>query len=382
MKQKLLLSFMIFCAIFSLNAQTISILGDFSGWQDVNMLTDDNVEYYLEGVAFEANGNVKFRQDGSWDINWGSNTFPMGTGTQGGSDIPVIAGVYDVYFDITTGDYEFDAVLNDYDVIGFIGAFNGWSESVDMVTIDGDIYTFKDQFFSEPDVKFRKDNNWDVSWGGTTFPSGNAILNGENIPLSTGFYNVTFFLNNLSYSFETVPVTMIGPAVSDWDTDVTMTTEDGGKTFTAAQVVFSDGELKFRVNNAWSLNYGGTTFPEGTANPNSENETPISVQAGTYDVTFDRVTLTYTFISTLSNPENEFSEVKIYPNPTSSQWIINLGEVTADSITFTDISGKVILNSEHIQNEFLIDASGFETGIYFLSLTNENGRKTFKLVKN
>ncbi|MFY8188747.1 MAG: T9SS type A sorting domain-containing protein [Flavobacterium sp.] len=383
MKQKLLLLCVALCAVFSTNAQTISVLGDFSSWQDQNMMTDDNVEYYLEGVVIPANGNAKFRQDGAWTINWGSNTFPTGTGTQNGPDIPVLAGIYDISINIVSGAYAFEAVVTDFDNIGFIGGFNWFSESVPMLTTDGDVYTYKDFYFNDSSVKFRKDNAWNDNWGGTTFPSGDAIYDAPTyIPLTTGFYNITFDLDELTYDFQPAPITMIGPAVSDWNTDVAMTTADGGKTFTAEDVALSAGEMKFRVNNAWSLNYGGTTFPNGTANPNSVNEAAIVAVAGTYDITFDRVALTYTFTSTLSNPENEFSNVKIYPNPTFNQWNVSLGNAAATSLQLSDISGKVIVSMNNILSDVSIDASALQQGVYFATLRGENGQKTFKLVKN
>ena len=45
---------------------------------------------------------------GAWDINWGNaSDFPYGQGVQGGSDLPVSAGTYDVYFNDLTGQYLF-----------------------------------------------------------------------------------------------------------------------------------------------------------------------------------------------------------------------------------------------------------------------------------
>uniref|UniRef100_UPI0040490E2E T9SS type A sorting domain-containing protein n=1 Tax=Flavobacterium sp. TaxID=239 RepID=UPI0040490E2E len=382
MKQKLLFLATLLVFSFSTQAQVISLLGDFSGWSDVNMMTEDNENYTLENVAIEANGNAKFRQDGSWDVNWGSSDFPTGTGTQGGSDIPVLAGLYNVSINIVTGLYAFETVETDFDNIGFIGAFNDWSESVALNTIDGAVYTFKDFYFSAENVKFRKDNAWEDSWGGTTFPAGDAVYNGGDIPLTTGYYNVTFDLANLTYDFEATPITMIGPAVSDWNTDVAMTTADGGKTFTSNGVVLVSGELKFRVNNAWTLNYGGSTFPAGQATPNSESETAIPVEAGTYDITFDRVSSTYTFITTLSNPNNVLSDVKVFPNPSNDNWNFQFGTSAVNSIQLTDFTGKVILRVDNVTSSYSIDASALNSGMYFAVISSENAQKTFKLVKN
>ena len=51
---------------------------------------------------------MKFRADNAWDVDWGSNTPISGTGTQGGSNIPVsVAGTYDIWFNDITGNYIF-----------------------------------------------------------------------------------------------------------------------------------------------------------------------------------------------------------------------------------------------------------------------------------
>lgn len=51
-------------------------------------------------------GEIKFRVNDDWGINWGSNTPISGTGTNGGANIPVEeAGTYDVYFNDSDGSY-------------------------------------------------------------------------------------------------------------------------------------------------------------------------------------------------------------------------------------------------------------------------------------
>ena len=78
---------------------------------DVPMQTMDGNIY--AAIVPCAAGMAKFRQDGAWTVNWGSNTFPAGIGTQGGADIPVPAGTYLVVFDRISGAYNF---MTDYTV--------------------------------------------------------------------------------------------------------------------------------------------------------------------------------------------------------------------------------------------------------------------------
>lgn len=76
------------------------------------------------------------------------------------------------------------------------------------------------------EVKFRADQAWAVNWGssvseavldgsgdawsyvgdiGNAFPRGTAMLNGTNIPVRAGRYEVTFNTETLEYSFEEIP---------------------------------------------------------------------------------------------------------------------------------------------------------------------------------
>uniref|UniRef100_UPI0040490DB3 T9SS type A sorting domain-containing protein n=3 Tax=Flavobacterium sp. TaxID=239 RepID=UPI0040490DB3 len=85
-------------------------LTNFADGADIVMNTEDGITYTAENISFPPNGVVKFRQDGNWTVNWGSNTFPTGTGTQGGADIPVPFSSYNVTFNYTTGAYNFEVL--------------------------------------------------------------------------------------------------------------------------------------------------------------------------------------------------------------------------------------------------------------------------------
>ena len=52
-------------------------------------------------------------------------------------------------------------------------------------------------------------------------------------------------------------------------------------------VVLKDGAMKFRADDDWGVNLGGS---DGTLSAGGAN---ISVSAGTYDITLDAVNLTY-----------------------------------------------------------------------------------------
>jgi hypothetical protein len=367
----------------------VSLIGDGAqGWDtDINMTSNDGgVTFTLNEITL-VNGGVKFRTNNAWALNWGGTTFPNGTGIIGLSDnIPTVAGTYNVTFNRVTGAYTFTISGQEpveFDNIGFIGGFNDFTESVAMNTLDGEMYTYDDFHFTANDVKFRQDNSWANNWGGTGFPSGTGVFNSENnIPLVSGFYNVSFNLVSLDYNFGIVPISIIGTAVQGWETDVDMNTTDNGKTFSLNNVTLQDGELKFRVNNAWTLNYGGTTFPAGTANPNSVDETPVMVTAGLYNITFNRETLAYNFEIILSADNFMFKDVKLYPNPTQNVWNINLSSVVANQLYISDLTGKVIYRQQDAQGLISVDASHLSSGMYLITLESNNQKQTYKLIKN
>lgn len=115
----------------------IGIVGTLTGWADgadILMTTLNGVNYLATNVTFLADGEMKFRRDGVWVENWGDNQFPSGIGTQGGQNIPVPFGTYDITFNFETGAYSFTLLPSMFPVIGIIGEFNGWSESVNMPT--------------------------------------------------------------------------------------------------------------------------------------------------------------------------------------------------------------------------------------------------------
>jgi len=66
----------------------------------------ENHDWYLMNVTY-SDTELKFAADNAWDVNWGASDFPYGIGTQNGSNIPVAAGTYNVFFNDILGTYNF-----------------------------------------------------------------------------------------------------------------------------------------------------------------------------------------------------------------------------------------------------------------------------------
>jgi len=382
MNKNLLFTFLLLFNLSFVSAQfdNISIIGQFTNWSaDIPLNTTDGITYTLTAQNFAVAGGAKFRKDNSWTVNWGSTGFPTGVGTQGGQDIPVPVGTYNIVFNKNTGAYTFTAVQSSYDNIGMIGGFNAWAESLPLTTFNGVLYTIDDFYFSSNNVKFRKDNSWTVNWGGTTFPSGTAVPGGGDIPLTAGFYNVAFNYSQLNYNFIQVPVTIIGSGAQGWETDVPMVSTDGGSTFSISNITLLNGLVKFRANGSWSKNWGSIDFPTGIG---SQNGSDIPTVAGTYNITFNRITGAYNFQQLLSVAENQISNIKAFPNPSATFWKFSSPDETIDSVQIIDVTGKTIYSNNSIVNELTVDCSSFSKGIYFGKVHVNNATKTIKLVRN
>ncbi|RZS97322.1 SusF/SusE family outer membrane protein [Cecembia calidifontis] len=87
---------------------TVGIIGSATanGWDAstaMNQLTFDRHIYYINATL--SDGEMKFRADNDWAVNWGANTAISGRGTQDGPNIPVEAGTYKIWFNSLDGRY-------------------------------------------------------------------------------------------------------------------------------------------------------------------------------------------------------------------------------------------------------------------------------------
>lgn len=214
------------------------------------------------------------------------------------------AGYYTVTFNDVTGAYNFQE-LNPavYTTLGLIGSAtsSSWNSSTAMTKSSTDPHSWllEDVTLTDGDGKFRANDSWDINWGGSSFPAGTAVQNGQNIALTAGKYQVTFndvtgeylFKIQSTTAYQTVGI--IGTATSNgWDASTPLVKGADGHTWTLTNVKLLNGEAKFRANNSWDVNWGAANFPAGQAVLSGAN---IPVTAGTYNITFNDITGNYAF---------------------------------------------------------------------------------------
>ncbi|MCZ8330605.1 MAG: T9SS type A sorting domain-containing protein [Flavobacterium sp.] len=377
--------------VFNCYSQVISMIGSTSpsgSWAiDTNMNTTDNVTYTLNNVTLTTatdpnTTGLKFRQDGDWAINWGNSNFPSGTALQNGPNIMTIAGVYDVTFNRLNGTYTFIQQVT-FPTIGIWGpavdSQNGYGgDDVEMLTDDGIVYTLADFNFSSGQAYFRENNNSQLVYGSTAFPFGTAVATGPSIPVTGGEYFVTFNRTTGEYRFDYPSIGILGSALGGFGVEDTDLTTTDGFVYTINDLQVIDGEVKFRKNNSWITNWGSVDFPSGTGTQNGPN---IPIGGGFYDVTFERDTGNYQFVNSLSTNENSIKNIKIYPNPSSTDWTIT-HTATIDRIQLFDATGKELQNFTPVATDYTIPSNGLSQGVYFLKISSGLDFSVQKIIKN
>lgn len=137
---------------------------------------------------------------------------------------------------------------------------------------------------SDIKFKFTDGPNWDTDWGddgadGTLEPTGADIAVAE-----PGYYRIKADISNLTYEMLKTTWGLIGSATPGaWDNDMDMTYDMDSKTWSVTLDLIP-GEIKFRANKAWDLDYGDDDF-NGSIEQGGNN-IPVE-EAGNYTVTLN-----------------------------------------------------------------------------------------------
>jgi len=230
-------------------------------------------------------GEWKIRKDNDWTVNFGDDGGD-GTLEEGGANIVATAGTYKVVFDEAALTYTIEAFT--WGIVG--SSFNDWGNAGPDAPLSYDSFTdtWRTQVkLLDGEFKIRQNNDWAVNFGDTGL-DGTLEDGGDNIPSTFGYYEIIVNFNDLTYTMEKTDLFgIVGSGFNDWGNDGPdfPFTKDFGKegVFHANNVTLLDGEIKFRTNNDWGLNYGDTGM-DGILDEGGDN---IPSTAGTYDITLD-----------------------------------------------------------------------------------------------
>jgi starch-binding outer membrane protein SusE/F len=177
-----------------------------------------------------------------------------------------------------------------YPFIHVPGSYQGWDVANETTVI----YSLKSDNKYEGYLWFGVDNaefkytegaSWDVNWGdngadGTLEAGGANILAGG----LTGYYKLNVNLNDKTHTLLRTDWGLIGSATpGGWDSDQNMTYNADTRTMVVT-VDLTIGDIKFRANDGWDLNYGDDDA-NGKLDAGGAN---IAItEAGNYTVTLD-----------------------------------------------------------------------------------------------
>lgn len=302
--------------------------------------------YDFAGTDTQYSGVIDFGEDVSAlqfkfvGESWGNNEFSVPSGeaqTAEAAELPLVAGGGDNISAYTTHrfysftlDKAAPKVIKNFSFnqIGVIGSFNGWADDVVM-----QFNTEKQRFYADVEFaedgqfKLRADADWAVNWGADAF--GMTVSNSDgNLEAKAGKYRIYANMNNpAGMTIELVagmygkdepvggtttpepepeptPVSgwgLIG-AFNGWAGDLALTS-DG--TYYAVKSVELEGELKFRKDGDWAVNFGyaeGAAFEANAEIALAQDGANIVVPAGTYDVYLDDANAKAWFITDGSYP--------------------------------------------------------------------------------
>ena len=323
----------------------------------------------FEGTDAKYSGVIDFGEDVSAlqfkfvGEAWGNNEFSVPAGeTQApeAAELPLVAGGGDNIAAYTT--HRFYSLTLDkatpkliknfsFNQIGVIGSFNGWAADVVMnFNAEKQRFYADVEFAEDGQFKLRADADWALNWGAEAF--GMTVSNGDgNLEAKAGNYRIYANMNNPAAMTielnagmygkeepvggsttpdtpEPEPTPVVGWGLvgeyNGWGAEAdVMLASDG--TFLTAKGVALSGQVKFRKDGDWAVNFGapGEVEPvEIAVNTELElvaNGKNFTIAEGTYDVYLDEANAKAWFINDGSYPGGGAA-------PEASEWGI-VGQV-------------------------------------------------------
>ncbi len=241
------------------------VVGDYNGWDNSDaakyIISTPTSNGEAEGYVWLKAGGIKLTTDHSWKdpYTFGDDGTNTGKLANPGNNITVPSdGYYLIRANQKTMTYTL--IKTTWGVIGDATP-TGWGSQTDMV-YDATSGTFHLALHltSGGSFKFRGTSDWNINYGSDN-ADGTLQAGGGNIPVTVdGDYYITLDLSHPNaYTYSANRWGLIGDATpGGWGTSTPMTWDATNQCMTVT-VDLVAGSYKFRANDAWTVNLGGTT---------------------------------------------------------------------------------------------------------------------------
>ena len=278
---------------YTMEKRNWSIVGDaVGGWEnDIDLEFDKDNNVFRTTYKFTDEGEFKFRANHEWTYNLGADKDgDEGDLKQGGDNIKPLPGEYTVTLSFADG-YAICKLYAGSDVsklkyVSMPGSMNGWSADTkdNILQLEGINYSGWMYCTADDEFKITLGSwadadtfGWNATQDALEQPGASNIKPGE------GMYFITANLDEKSLVLAPHAWSIIGSAVAgdaNWTTDYDLTWNPNTKMLEGT-FELTDGEMKFRADHDWTLNYGGA---DGNLKPNGAN---IPITAGKYLIQLD-----------------------------------------------------------------------------------------------
>jgi len=164
---------------------------------DAPLMYDSYSDTWRAVVTLET-GDMKIRQNNEWNVSYGDKTLDGILDTENDNNIPVTAGNYLVIVDFKDLSY----TIEQTDIWGVVGSgYNDWGDAGPDAPFTPDfstegVYYIKSVTLIDGEIKFRKNNDWTVSYGDKTLDLILDTEDGNNIPVTAGVYDIVLDFSN------------------------------------------------------------------------------------------------------------------------------------------------------------------------------------------
>lgn len=385
MKKLVLLVTVLLSSMFAANAQGtnpfIGIVGDAAaGWPDATTNPDIELVYNAQTMKYELKnqdlkvGALKFRQDKEWANNWGGNALVGTSVPSNGADLKIVtAGKYDITFDLVNLKHS----IAPAGVVPFSVSIMGTANndfSFDLSSTDNNTFTGNGVDLLDGMLRITVSQGAETTvYEGAAFPEGTAVVATEgSIAVTAGKYDITFIKSTLEYFFRPAAdpvktISITGAAALGWGNDVQLTKNETTGLWELLNQALTVEEFKFRANGSYDINWGASGVA-GQAQQGSDSNIAV-VEAGNYDITFNRETAEYTLVlKTLSTNSFELNGTIVsYSNP--AEGALNLS--TAANVELYNVSGVLVAKKS---NTTSVDVSGLTKGLYIAKINGQTAK--------